>query len=266
MTAREEFGDAVDVDWDVRYRETPERDLRLDYYRPDSDPAAGLLFIHGGGWQGGDRDQFARQAAALSTAGYACATIDYRLSDEATYPAAVADVAAAVDWLYDRGIDRVAVLGGSAGGHLAALVALAPDIVDAAPVDAMVLFNPVLDMAPDGHNPIRDGCQAFLGTDSQTDPELYERASPISYVGAEADREPTTPGSEPPPALVCHGTDDDIAPFESSERFCAAIQESGGRADLFAAPGAEHAYFNTTPWYELTFSETAGFLQAVCPP
>lgn len=267
MTSRTDLEESVDVDWDVRYRETPEQDLLLDHYHPPGPESTGLVFVHGGAWRSGDREHFTKQAAALSTAGYTCATIDYRLSGVATYPAAVTDVVAAVEWLQDHGVDRIGLVGGSAGGHLAALVALAPETVDAdVTIDALVLFNPVLDIPAAGTGPLQQACEAFFGTDYESDPELYEEASPLVYVGPEDGEKRTASSQTPPPTLVCHGTDDDIASFEASEQFCEGICSTGSDGTLFSAPGAQHAFFNETPWYERTFCEMAGFLQAACPP
>lgn len=260
LRASDPFDRAVDVEWGISYRETPERDLLIDYYQPDGSAQTGLVFVHGGGWSGGGRDHFARQAAVLSTLGYACASIEYRLSDEATYPAAVADVAAAVEWMEARGVEQIGLLGGSAGGHLAALIALAPGIVDAdVSVDTMVLFNPVLDLV--SYKP-----RAFLGTDYERDPGRYEEASPITYVSDNGDRSRAVTPQTPPPTLISHGTDDETAPFEISEQFCEDIRDAGIRADLFTAPGATHAFFNYTPWYERTLCETIAFLRSTCPP
>jgi acetyl esterase/lipase len=266
-TAGDTFERAVDVERDVVFRETPARDLRLDDYRPGDGGAAstGLVFVHGGGWSKRARGQFAGQAAVLSTLGYRCVAIEYRLSEEAPYPAALADVAAGVEWMRSRDVDRVGLLGGSAGGHLAALVALAPGLVGAdVTVDALALFNPVLDLVPEQAGDLSDSRRAFLGVDYATDPERYERASPLTYV-REMDRSRGAEPQSPPPTLICHGTADEVALFETSERFCEAFRADGVRADLFAAPGAGHAFFNETPWYERTFCEASAFLQAVCP-
>jgi acetyl esterase/lipase len=210
-TAGDTFERAVDVERDVVFRETPARDLRLDDYRPGDGGAAstGLVFVHGGGWSKRARGQFAGQAAVLSTLGYRCVAIEYRLSEEAPYPAALADVAAGVEWMRSRDVDRVGLLGGSAGGHLAALVALAPGLVDAdVAVDALALFNPVLDLVPDGSGRLADALRSFLGTDYERDPARYESASPITYLGDGGTRARGAPARPPPPTYVAHGTAD----------------------------------------------------------
>ncbi|MDR2937136.1 MAG: alpha/beta hydrolase [Rikenellaceae bacterium] len=104
------------------------RELHLDIYRPDNRLAyPALLMIHGGGWNSGDRSMEAPMAAALATRGYVCIPVEYRLSPEALYPAAIYDVKAAIRWVRahaaDLGIDpnRIAVSGDSAGGLLADL-------------------------------------------------------------------------------------------------------------------------------------------------
>jgi len=105
-------------------------DLKLDLYLPAGDapaPRPAIVFVHGGGWRAGVRANFAPMAIRMAERGYVAATISYRLSPEAPYPAAIHDVKAAVRWVRAHagqyGIDphRIAIAGGSAGGQIAAL-------------------------------------------------------------------------------------------------------------------------------------------------
>ena len=124
----------VTVQRDVVYGKGGGRDLHLDLFVPKDKSAVrpGIVFIHGGGWSGGSRGQFQRQAAYLAGKGYVGACIEYRLSSEAKYPAAVEDCKCAVRWMRANAkrlhIDpkRIAVCGGSAGGHLASLLGSFP--------------------------------------------------------------------------------------------------------------------------------------------
>ena len=130
------FPDGVSAAFDLTYATLPGyRPLTLDLYspRPGGGPLPLVVFVHGGGWDGGDArhagtfEDFPAQLAALAAQGYVVASVNYRLSQEAHFPAALQDVKAAIRWLRSdataRNIDitRVAVWGAAAGGQLAAL-------------------------------------------------------------------------------------------------------------------------------------------------
>ncbi len=115
---------------DVTYVRRGAHDLKLDLYLPAGDshePHPAIVFVHGGGWRAGVRANFAPMAIRMAERGYVAATISYRLSPEAPYPAAIHDAKAAVRWVRahagEYGIDpgRIAIAGGSAGGQIAAL-------------------------------------------------------------------------------------------------------------------------------------------------
>jgi acetyl esterase/lipase len=130
----------VQVREDIVYARRGELPLALDLYLPAAGaaPAPLVLLVHGGGWASGERSNMAPLAARLAARGYAAATVSYRLSGQARYPAAIDDVKDALDWLRMQapglGLDpaRVAIAGGSAGGQIAALVGMTrPDAVRA---------------------------------------------------------------------------------------------------------------------------------------
>ena len=117
---------------DIEFHETPERTLRLDVYEP-TDAAPGgprptVVCFHGGGFHSGEKAQESAQIQALADRGYVVVTPEYRLSGEATFPAALVDAKAAVEWCRAEsetyGIDpqRIATAGHSAGANLATLV------------------------------------------------------------------------------------------------------------------------------------------------
>jgi acetyl esterase/lipase len=219
------------------------RDLTLDLYkgrRGDGRPA--VLFIHGGGWQAGFPLLFAHHAHALATEGFVAATMSYRFASEAPWPAALEDAKCAVRWLRahagELGVDpdRIAVAGGSAGGHLAAMVALTPGRYEGAggwpdersDVQAAVLLNPALDLRPTpGEAPnLRAAFVAFLGTD---DPAVAAAASPMSCALAGA-----------PPILTRVGSDDRSTPPATCEAFHAKLTEAGVENELQIVPGIGH--------------------------
>jgi acetyl esterase/lipase len=227
----------------IEYRDVPGfRPVELDLYVPGTDPAGTavpvVVHVHGGGWRRGSRrhplpalgDGF---YPALAATGMAVAAIDYRLSGEARYPAAVEDVHAAVAWAraalpgYGVTAGPVALWGDSAGGHLALLAALT-----GAPADGVVAWFPVTDLlglrGPDDDDPgSREAL--FLGAPPSQVPDLARAASPVTHVHAGA-----------PPVLLLHGDSDAMVPPRQSTRFAQALNGAGGSASVELVPGASH--------------------------
>jgi len=218
------------------------RPLRMDVHLPVGDgPFPVVAWIHGGAWQGGRRDRMPDVIAPhdlhgrMVTRGYAVADLEYRLALEAPYPAQLADVQSGLRWLrrfarelrLDPG--RVATMGDSAGGHLAAMAGLAGS-GDAA-VQAVINWYGVTDLE------FRDPDDAFtepsllLGGAVGTQPEFARWASPVHRVHAGA-----------PPFLSVHGTADAIVPFSHAERLTEALRAVGVRADLLPVPDADHCF------------------------
>ncbi len=240
------------------------RPLELDLYVPEDleTPAPLLVFVHGGGWSRGSRRSFgptfdecffARIAAAR---GYVVASIDYRLSGEARFPAQLEDVHAALDWLSDHAsahgadIARTVLWGESAGGHLAALAALTRD--STSPVTQPVGLVGVVDwygpsdlttmaaQAPADAVSRADDVDSrearLLGGPVAEAGELAAQASPVTYVRADA-----------PPFLLVHGTHDRFVPVGQSEQFHAALEAVGASSRLELVEGADHAWHDTDP-------------------
>jgi len=226
------------------------RPLELDLYLPGSatGPVPVVVHVHGGGWRRGSRrhplpalgDGFYQ---GLAASGIAVAAVDYRLSGEARYPAAVDDVRAAVAWVrsalpaYGVRQGPVVLWGDSAGGHLALLTALtSTGPGNTGPgntgVDGVVAWFPVTDLAglhgPDDDDPeTREAL--FLGVPPAQAPDLAREASPITHVHAGA-----------PPVLLMHGDSDALVPPEQSTRFARALRDAGGAVSLVLVPGASH--------------------------
>jgi len=244
------------------------RDLHLDLFLPDASTrnGAGIVFMHGGGWSGGTRTQYHPQSRHFAEKGYVCACIEYRFSGEAIFPAAIEDSKCAVRWMRAKaeqfGLDeeRICVSGGSAGGHLAAMVALT-DVGafegeggwanHSSAANLAVLFNPACDFTRmvDGSFAV-DALEQFVGSSFAEAPERFAEASPITYVSASA-----------PPTLALHGTADVTVPFDDSENLVARLWECGAEAELFTADGAPHGFFNTEPWYTPTVEAMESFLK-----
>lgn len=222
------------------YKTVGDRELQLYVTKPDdwaaSDRRPAIVFFHGGGWVGGEPGQFTEHSKYLATRGMVCVQVEYRLLERrGNSPplTCIQDARSAMRWVRSRadelGIDpeRIASAGGSAGGHLAAVVGMVdglddPDDDMSIPVksNAMVLFNPVFDNGPGGygHQRVRDRYQEF---------------SPFHNVSA-----------DDPPAIVFLGTEDSLIPVETLDRFADAMQEADVRCVKLFYDGQPHGFFN----------------------
>ena len=127
--------DGVVLEKDIEYGNAGGHSLQLDLYRPAkiTKPVPALLFIHGGAWKSGKRQDYHFYTAAYAKKGYVVATASYRLVGQAPFPAAVQDCKCAVRWLranakkYNIDPAQIAVIGGSAGGHLSMMLGYSDD-------------------------------------------------------------------------------------------------------------------------------------------
>lgn len=260
------------------------RALELDLYVPAevSAPAPLVVWIHGGAWIFGARSQppgdwdpnLVFQTAI--DAGIAVATIDYRHSREAPFPAQLHDAKAAVRYLRtfapQLGIaaDRIAVWGESAGGHLAALVALVNEAElegdvgatgASSDVMAAVCFYPVTDTVtwrdvPVGGDRQPSATEMLLEGSPWPFEEGTRRMSPVSYVRSDA-----------PPMLLIHGESDQRVPVSQSRQLCAALEEVSADVRLITVPGADHLFDGGDPEAHVRTAVEflAGVLQAPSP-
>lgn len=266
--------DNVEMKKDIVYARGGERDLKLDLFLPKGGEGArpGIVFIHGGGWQGGNRGQFHRQAAYLASKGYVGACIEYRLSGEAKFPAAVEDCKAAVRWLRagtrDLRVDpdRIAVAGGSAGGHLAALLGTTAGMKDlegqgghaeqSSRVHLVVAFNGVFDLEAAGKSGrASTTIEKFLGAAFSAKPELYRKASPMAHV----DR-------SDPPFLFLHAADDTTVPIAQSKDMKKKLEEVGVKGELYEVDKGGHGFFNRAPHFEPALQRMEAFLNEHLKP
>jgi arylsulfatase A len=265
----------VTVERDLTYAKYGPREMKLDLYHPFSPRgiSPGVVFIHGGAWTIGNKSGFSRQAAYLAAKGYVCVSIDYRLSQEAPYPAALYDSKAAVRWMranaakYNIDPNRIAAVGGSSGGQLAALLGTTADVRTmegdggnaqfSSRVQAVVAFNPLTDfvsMLARTQNP-KAATQAivpFLGGMEAAVPEIYVDASPVAHVSATS-----------APFLFLHGTSDTTMPYQQSLEMIDALHSVGVRAELYSAKDANHGFFNSPPFYQPSTERMEQFLNSV---
>lgn len=240
--------------------------LRLDLFQPAADverPAPAVVLVHGGSWSGGARQQLRPYAAALAGRGFVTVSIEYRLSGEAPYPAAVEDARAAVEWLRGDaarlGVDpeRIAIGGVSAGAQIAGLVAMAPPPGDEPTVQAAILVSPALDLEALGERypeppEIQRALLYYLGASYAERPELWARASPLRH----ADR-------HDPPTLLLHGSEDAVTPPSQSLEMLSRLTAEEVYADLFTARHGGHLFFLEEVWFPVAVEKMASFLDRV---
>ena len=214
---------------------------------PNATARPAIVFFHGGAWIGGKPEQFQEQSRHLAVLGMVAITVEYRLksTDGVLAVDCVRDAWQAWDHVVDHadelGIDRdrIAIGGGSAGGHIAACLgtgtippqtpgADGSDLTDVRPA-VMVLFNPGLCFAPfEGYKPtsFENGTVERMGI-------APKQLSPMHHLDAAT-----------PPTLIMHGTADDVISVRSPSLFVERLQQYGTRAELKRYPGQKHGFFN----------------------
>lgn len=229
---------------DLRYRDGPSRAWRLDLAMKKDGGGKnrpGIVVIHGGGWLEGDKSSFTSREHGVpgnvedfAALGFVAVTINYRLSAEAPYPAALEDCKCAVRWLrahageYQVDPDRIGAYGNSAGGHLALLLGMTgreaglegngPYQDQSSSVQAVVSDSGPVDLlAQYRQGPLREVVGRFLGGAPDGDrAALYQQASPAYRVKLDT-----------PPLLLLYGVDDEQVPVRSADDFVSALGRAG---------------------------------------
>lgn len=234
---------------DLVYREVGGIKLTLDLYLPRekaAQPLPVVLWVHGGGWSRGSKDRC--PVTWLAEQGFAVASVQYRLSPQARWPAQIEDCREAVRWLRRRAAElglearRVGVMGGSAGGHLAALMGTLPLPADEAvssrvsavcdwygPSDLLTMpANVITETRPRAEVEKSNGA-LLLGGAVMDLPERAKQASALHQVSA-----------DDAPFLIMHGDADPQVPLEQSARLHEALLQAGVESTLVILPGAGH--------------------------
>jgi acetyl esterase len=244
------------------YKTVAGADLRLHIFNPGnfrpSDKRAAVIFFFGGGWIEGEVEQFVPQSKYLASRGMVAVVADYRVRcrHNSTPLDSIADARAAILWTRSHaatlGIDpkRIGAGGGSAGGHIALCTSVFDEQAGAdgaaassAKPNALVLFNPVIDMT----SKTRPEWALGLGLTS----DQVENISPLQHVHRGL-----------PPTLILSGKADKTTPYSVAEKYCFEAAGMGNECHLVGFDGAGHGFFNVK-WYRQTLLETDRFLTSI---
>lgn len=228
----------------VVFADSEEYRLEFDLYRPAHSPASGapcVVVVHGGRWTEGNSRQFAALNAHLAHLGYAVVGVNYRKAGRYPFPAARDDLRAALEYVKrnakELGVDphKIVLLGRSAGGQLALLVAYErkdPDIKGVvsyyAPTDMHLGYRDPTNPRVINH---AETLEVYLGGNPTTARDAYDAASPIRFVSAKS-----------PPTLLLHGARDEIVHIVQSDRLAARLQRAGVRHLYLRLPWATHGF------------------------
>ncbi len=254
----------VQVTRDIEYAVHDGERMLLDIARPTSaGPHPCVVCLHGGGWRGGKKDHLSRASRYLDVEfgtgrksliewlageGYVAVSVGYRLMPKHKFPAPVEDAKTAIRYLrsksskFDIDAERIAMIGYSAGGHIAALVGTTTTDngfegtlyrEQSSRVKCVVDFFGPTDLTLYTEAPgIEEAVfKPLLGARYRENPGVYRKASPIEHVTKDA-----------PPFLILHGTADVIVPIIHSERFHKKLIEVGAKSELKTLSGEGHGW------------------------
>ena len=256
----------------IVYADIGKRKLHLDIFYPANSgnkTYPGIILIHGGGWQSGNRQLVIPMAEKLASDGYVAIAVEYRLSPEALYPAAVYDIKAAIRWMranvskYKIDSDKIAIYGCSAGGHLAALIGTTNGDIKfegtegnnkySSKVQAIIDVDGVVDFFGKGSEEVYkksgkpSAAHLWFGASAKENRSLWDEAGPVNHTGKNT-----------PPILFINsgqprfhaGRDVMIRKLEKNKVYC----------KVHELKGTIHTFWLFNPWFEKTFNYTLEFL------
>jgi acetyl esterase/lipase len=250
----------VDVSKGIEFAVVNKQSLKLDLYRPTNETIPRLIvWVHGGAWRGGSRNSM--PLTALLEHGYSVASVDYRLTPTAPFPAQVHDIKAAIRFLranashFKINTDTIAIAGASAGGHLVALVGttnehaqlegnIGQHLDQSSSVHAVVsyygasnLMSILAQSTPHGLSVRIPALQLLLGGQPDTEVKLAQLASPVFHID-----------ENDPPLLLLHGDQDPQMPINQSHELHGRYLEAGLECHFEVIHGAAHggkAFYNS---------------------
>jgi len=249
----------IRMERDLAYIEGGDDAQKLDLYLPEkpSEKALPLIVhIHGGGWRGGSK--FPCPVVLMALQGYAVASVEYRFSQKAVFPAQIQDCQAAIRWLrarsgqYNFDKDRLGVIGGSAGGHLSALVGTAGGKKAFAPIGGHEEQSDRVQAVCDIFGPADFSTVVQQAAEDKNVRNIFAFNTPGDpyslLIGARLDDKAKAAAVSPvhyaskdnPPFLIFHGTHDSLVPYAQSVQLEAALRAQGVEVWLQKLPGAGH--------------------------
>lgn len=240
---------------DIPYHSLEDRKLRLDgYFNRSAGNKPAVILIHGGGWKSGDKEMMMPLAQSIASQGYHCFAVEYRLSGEAKYPAGIDDMLKAIRFLksnaarFNIDADKIAVLGTSSGGQMAALIGtkyseLVSAVID---IDGILAFS---------HPQSQEGTLAaeWLGGTYQDKPEIWNDASPLYHV----DRNSV-------PVLFINSQ------YERFQAGRTEMTEVLNRYSIYSRSekiaNSPHTFWMFNPWFEPTVKYVTQFLNKQFKP
>lgn len=232
---------------DIEYFNVDGHSLKMDVLvsqNNDKEKCPCVVWIHGGGWRYGDKKDTIHRLYELARSGYVCVSINYRLTDVAIFPAQLHDCREAIRFLkknshkYKIDSDKIGVWGGSAGGHLAAL--LGTNIDDSAKVTAVCTWFGAFDLLKMDEFP--DGIQSripHLTADSLDGQLVGGDVREVGDIVHEANPSTHITGNEPP-FLIMHGAKDDFVPYTQSVELHESLLRQGSKSNLHILKEAGH--------------------------
>ena len=265
----------IETDWDMIYCSIGKRDLHADVFYPTKSSEKklpGVILIHGGGWASGNKSHLVPLAQKLAVEGFFAASIEYRLSPEAKYPAGVTDLKTAIKWFKihaeDYGLDtsKIAVLGTSAGGTLAAFLANtgglsqfpphpinsnASDKVQAlVDIDGMLDFTDPAESGKDNDPNKPSAAARWFGYTFRENPELWVEASPNTYVGKNT-----------PATLFINSS---LPRFHAGrEKYLSVLDQYGIYSEVHTIENTPHPFWLFHPWFDEAVPLIINFLDKV---
>lgn len=251
---------------DVVYVNTETKELHLDaFYKKEKGLNPAVILVHGGGWKSGDKSQMQIYAQEIASKGYSCFTIEYRLSPEAKYPAAIFDVKTAIKFIktnaaiFNVDKTRIAVLGCSSGGQMAALIGTTngnlefenqrDGIGENAIVQAIIDIDGILAFK---HPESEEGKVAalWLGGTYEEKPEIWNQASALSHVDKNT-----------PPILFINS---DMPRFHAGrEDVINKLNKFGIYSKIKNIQNSPHSFWFFHPWFQEMMESTTDFLDEI---
>jgi acetyl esterase/lipase len=251
---------------DIVYKKIEDRKLHLDaYFLKEKKQNPAIVILHGGGWRSGNKSQMKTFALEMATKGYSCFNIEFRLSPEAQYPAAIFDVKKAVQYIKEKAQEfnvdttKIAVLGCSSGGQMASLVGTTNgksgfedkngNVKFSSTVNAIINIDGILAFK---HPESIEGKVAalWLGGSYEEKPAIWEQASPLNHTDKNT-----------PPVLFINSS---IPRFHAGrEDMIAILNKNGIYYEVQTIPNSPHSFWFFNPWFDETIRYTSRFLETV---